>query len=225
MAYPINVKTNNYRENPKRSDIQTPQAVADYIFEIVDGAIPPGIVWDIGAGNGNLSRPFVATQCYSVVRVDVKPLNQMDPYNYGETDFLQRNVYTEFCESFGMKDYEAYPSLVLCNPPFNNTGKHSRKLLPELFMDRVWEVFTPWTPLVLFAPMGMLLNQRLKSSRYQKMRDQTAELSSIMSLPLDVFEGVEFHNLVLFFNFTDKLNPHYFLDKETVKRIQNERSK
>jgi len=41
------------------------------------------------------------------------------------------------------------------------------------------------------------------------MRDCGAELSSIVSLPIDGFDGVQFHMEVLLFNF-ENLNSHYF---------------
>lgn len=104
-----------------------------------------------------------------------------------------------------------YPDLVICNPPFN--GHSGKKLYPEIFLEHIFKLFGPKIPVVLFAPMGLRLNQRQKSKRWHWLRDCGAEITSIISLPLDVFEGVEFHNEILIFNIKG-LKPHYFLPEK-----------
>ena len=59
--------------------------------------------------------------------------------------------------------------------------------------------------------MGFRLNQRINSTRWKKIRDEYPPISTIISLPLDIFEDTLFHSEIIGFN-TDKLKPHYFLD-------------
>jgi len=63
--------------------------------------------------------------------------------------------------------------------------------------------------------MGFLLNQRRKSKRWRWLRDCGAEITSIVSLPLDIFPDVEFHNEILIYNVSG-INPHYFLPEELL---------
>jgi type I restriction enzyme M protein len=88
-------------------------------------------------------------------------------------------------------------------------------LYPEVFLAHIFELFGEGTPTVLFAPMGLLLNQRKKSSRWRWMRDCKAKLTSHITLPLDIFPGVEFHNEILVFNVRG-IKPHYFLPDEAL---------
>ena len=97
--------------------------------------------------------------------------------------------------------------MVLCNPPFN--GCKGRQLYPEVFLRHILKLFAS-VPTVLFTPMGFRLNQRKKSERWKWCRDSVMQITSIVSLPLDIFSGVEFHAEILIFNRPD-LKPHYFL--------------
>ncbi len=101
--------------------------------------------------------------------------------------------------------------LVLCNPPFNlGVG---RKLGSEVFLAKILSLL-PTSKIVLFVPMGFRLNQRKHSKRWIWLRDECPPISSIISLPLDIFDGVLFHNEVLIFN-APELAAHYFLPGET----------
>lgn len=100
--------------------------------------------------------------------------------------------------------------LVICNPPFNRGGGgKGRVLLPEAFMDKIIDVVESGTPIILITPMGFRLNCRKASKRRCKMIEgHYPEISSIISLPLDIFKDVLFHTEVLCFN-CDWLKPHY----------------
>jgi type I restriction enzyme M protein len=96
----------------------------------------------------------------------------------------------------------------MCNPPFN--GCEGRKLYPELFLRCIHSYFGSSLPVVLVVPMGFRLNQRRGSKRWQYLRDNW-KISSIMTLPIDMFGDVLFHSEILFFNFPNgSLQPHYF---------------
>ena len=48
------------------------------------------------------------------------------------------------------------------------------------------------------------------------LRDCGAEITSIISLPLDIFPDVEFHAEILIFNVSG-IQPHYFLPEEALQ--------
>jgi len=62
----------------------------------------------------------------------------------------------------------------------------------------------------MIVPHGFRLNQKQDSKRYQWLRDNL-EITSSLSLPLDIFDGVKFHSEVLFFN-VPNIKANYFLD-------------
>jgi len=183
VTSPLSVKRNNYQDNPKKSDIPTPPVVCEFLHELITNNYRITSILDPSCGDGNLTRPFSNVQ---TIQFDIKI----------GSDFLKCDRHLDI-------------DLVLCNPPFNlGSGK---RLGSEVFMDHICGVVGYETPIVLFTPMGFRLNQRVKSKRWRKVRDEYPPLTSILSLPLDIFDGVEFHNEVLFFN-THRLQPHYYLN-------------
>ena len=103
----------------------------------------------------------------------------------------------------------------LCSATRPSTAADGKQLYPEVFLRHIFKLFGETMPVALFAPMGMRLNQRKKSTRWRWLRDSKAQLTSIISLPLDVFPSVEFHAEILVFNVKD-MNPHYFLPEEAL---------
>jgi len=181
MASPLTVKRNPYIKNPKRRDIPTPKVIAEFIASLFPGVRK---VFDPCVGDGALLAPFQG-RGIKVSGVDLKQ----------GIDFLQM---TEHIEA----------DLVVCNPPFNlGVG---RRLGSEIFLEKIVELGGPDIPIVLFAPMGFRLNQRKRSKRWRWLRDKMPPITSILSLPLDIFEDVEFHSEVLFFN-CRYLEAHYWL--------------
>ena len=61
--------------------------------------------------------------------------------------------------------------------------------------------------------MGFRLNCSKKSKRRKKLINDYPPISSIISLPLDIFEGVKFHTEILCFN-CPWLKPHYTYGEE-----------
>jgi len=109
-----------------------------------------------------------------------------------------------------------FGDLVICNPPFNRDTKiKGRRLVPELFFDRAVELWGSTLAMVLICPMGFRLNQRKKSTRWRKLRI-SPQITSIVSLPLDIFEGVLFHSEVLMFG-VHGLPAHSFLPLNAVE--------
>jgi hypothetical protein len=51
------------------------------------------------------------------------------------------------------------------------------------------------------------------AKRYRWLREECPPITSIVSLPRDIFPGCEFHTEILLFNMP-KLRPHYLLPEE-----------
>ena len=162
---PLSVIKNNYITNPKRTDIETPAEVSRFIYGLFPNVQK---VFDPCYGKKSLMIPFMKAGI-SVSGCEIK---------YGN-DFLKRT-----------KPITA--DLILCNPPFNlGVGK---RLGSEIFLEKILELRTNKAPIVLFAPMGFRLNQKKTSKRWKWLRDNCPEISSIISLPLDVYDNVLFHS-------------------------------
>ena len=139
-------------------------------------------VFDPCVGKGNLLEPFKNRA--KIRGVDIKQ----------GIDFLEMTN-------------SIMEELVVCNPPFNlGVG---RKLGSELFLEHI--VKLGGKKIVLFVPMGFRLNQRKISKRWKWLRDKMPPITSIISLPLDIFKKVQFHSEILIFN-CPELKPHYFLE-------------
>ena len=118
-------------------------------------------------------------------------------------------------------------SLVIMNPPFNideKTKKYikenygGRPLLPEIWFSKALDLFGHNVPIVMFTPYGFRLNQSDTSKRWQKfITKEYPEITSIVSLPKDVFENILFHSEVLIFNLP-QLKGHYFLENNYVNQ-------
>ena len=180
MASPLSVKRNDYIKNPKRTDVPTPIWLCEEISSLFPDV---SSVLDPACGDGRLLLPFEKKGC-ETVGFDIK----------NGQDFLTMTEKIR-CD------------LVVCNPPFNlGVGK---MLGSEVFLRKIIELCGV-VPTVLFCPMGFRLNQRTKSARWHWLRDSCpSKITSIMSLPLDVFDGVEFHSEIIFFN-APGLPPHFF---------------
>jgi tRNA G10 N-methylase Trm11 len=163
-------------------------------------------VYDPAVGAGSLLIPF-RQHGWNVCGSDINescpiPLNR---------EYIQAK-FEDIEEWSGRK-----PDVVVCNPPFNSAP--GRKLYPEVFLRQIHKLFGNETLVVMIAPMGLRLNQRLKSARWRYLRDNW-KISSILSLPIDAFTKADdspvlFHAEVLFFNFQG-LRPHYFLPEELL---------
>ncbi len=200
MPHPLTIKRNDYKRSPKPSTVYTPTGVAKFLFDILHFQIPDRAnVFDPAIGSGRLTDPWYDAGC-SIVGCDI--------VDQGARCHEFDQFYFENMSLSGS------PDLVLCNPPFN--GATGQQLYSEVFLTRIFELFGVKIPTVIFTPMGFRLNQRKRSKRWKWLRDCQAELTSIISLPLDIFEDVEFHSEILIFNIPD-IKPHYFLPEEALQ--------
>ena len=194
---------NNYHPQPKNSTIYTPPEVSEFIYELLKDKIPksrasfsPAIL-DPCCGQSSLLKPWEKAKYYRTFGIDVDP--NCWPGRALNKDFLQLKTVR------GLEIKQ--PHLILCNPPFNGYGN---KLGSEVWLNKIIELFGQDVPLVLFAPMGFRLNSKKRGKRWTKFINQVyPPISSIISLPRDIFAGVEFHSEILIFN-VKGLEPHYF---------------
>lgn len=202
------VDRNNFYKVQKKATIFTPDYVSEFLFNLVYKYIDKkGIVLDPCVGQGSLLKPFKKNG-YKVLGIDIE--------NQGFPRTIVRN-YLEVKKG----DIKDKISLVIMNPPFNIDSKTKqyikenyggRPLLPEVWFSKALELFGHDIPIVMFTPYGFRLNQSDTSKRWQKfITKEYPEITSIVSLPKDVFENILFHSEVLMFNLP-QLKGHYFLE-------------
>lgn len=200
-----NVSRNNFYDNQKNSTVYTPANVSNFIFEIVHEKIDKNKpVFDPSVGKGSLLKPFIENG-FETIGVDIE--------HQGYKDTIVKN-FIEIKRGF-IPD----PSLVIANPPFNIDEKTKyiiaqkyggRPLLPEVWLQKIIDLFGKDVPIILFAPYGLRLNQTVYSKRWQKfVSGAYPKISSIISLPKDIYQDVLFHSEILIFNI-DELEGHYF---------------
>jgi hypothetical protein len=179
--------------------------------------VRPGLILDPCSGTGNLLEPWKKIPHSYTLGIDIdKDLREPDVY----TDFLslERRVY----ESYLLSRFACEPpiSLVLCNPPFNGYGnklgsemrsiENTSIALGQVWLDKIIELFGKEVPIVLFTPVGFRLNLTLESPRHKKLAEGIyPPISSQITLPKNIFEGVIFHSEILIFNIPNLKN-HYF---------------
>lgn len=196
MSQALSTRKNPYWDNPKNSTVYTPKCVADFLHRIISSVLLPKVILDPAIGRGALTNPWKKNS--TIVGVDV------DPKSKRYADHFVRSRFEDL-EHWSLP----YPNLILVNPPWN--GANGRKLYPEVFLRKIVDLFGKDVPTVLFVPMGFRLNQRMKSKRWQWLNGIGMGITSIVSLPLNVFEKVEFHSEILLFNMP-KLKAHYWIE-------------
>jgi len=197
------IDRNNFYNEQKSATVYTPSSVSKFLFELL-ASKTEGLVVDPCVGAGSLLAPFQDAG-FETLGIDIE--YQGWPHTH-ICNFLSVNK--EICRT---------PGLVIANPPFNIDAKTqelagkiagARPLLPEVWLWKIVELWGAGIPICLFAPYGLRLNQTIKSSRWQRFTDGTyPPISSIISLPKDIFPSVLFHSEILIFNRPD-LQGHYF---------------
>tara|TARA_R100000963_G_scaffold30805_1_gene22120 strand:+ start:165 stop:749 length:585 start_codon:yes stop_codon:yes gene_type:complete len=181
----VYIKKDN--KGKKRNDTPTPYFLCEFLHDIIIKHYNPKIILDTSAGDKRLTYFFKDSK---IINYEIKE----------GTDFLKETNKIE-CD------------LCIMNPPFNiGTG---RKLAVEVFMDHLLTLIDNTIPIIMICPMGFRLNQRIKSKRWIKMRDEYPAITTIISLPLNVFDKTLYHSEVVCFN-TNKMNPHYFIDDKYI---------
>jgi len=175
---------NQINNKKKRNDVPTPEIVCEFLYNIISPHYNPKRILDNSAGDGRLTKRFINAE---TIRYEIKD----------GTDFL-------------LETNEIDCDFVLFNPPFNvGNGK---KLYCEQFIEHTFKLIKDKTiPVIMFAPMGFRLNQHGYSKRWRKLRDNYPDITTIISLPLDIYPSHDFHSEIICWN-TEKLKPHYFLN-------------
>lgn len=191
-----NSKTNNYHLNPKNSNIYTPPEVSEFIFELLRNKIKKwSRIFDPCCGKGSLLEPW-KEDAFVTYGIDIE--------NHSGVDAVQNFLKWD---GSGILKFDNKPALILCNPPFNGYGN---KLASEVWLDKIIELFGKDIPIVFFTPMGFRLNSKKNGKRWTKFNsNKYPPISSIISLPRDIFPNVEFHSEILIFN-VQGLKGHYF---------------
>ena len=95
----------------------------------------------------------------------------------------------------------SFIDLVVCNPPFGQEEK---------FLNRILEVTSPDTPVVLITSYTLRIGA-YKGSRRWKSMSSGLDISSIVTLPKDIFKGARHPTEVLIIRGGEHdLKPHYF---------------
>jgi len=208
------VDRNNFYKHQKKATIFTPDYVSEFLYSLIYKHInKTGLVLDPCVGQGSLLKPFKRNG-FNVLGIDIE--------NQGFPKTIVKN-YLEVKKG----EIKKKVSLVIMNPPFNIDGKTKkyiqenyggRPLLPEVWFSKAIELFGHNVPIVMFTPYGFRLNQSDTSKRWQKfITKEYPEITSIVSLPKDVFDGILFHSEVLIFNLP-QLKGHYFLENNYVNQ-------
>ena len=172
--------------SPRPNTIPTPPGLCQFLHDLIAPHYPTKTILDPCAGDRALTKPWG-----KVKKIDYEILKG--------TDFFK-------CPDSIKCD------LTLCNPPFNSDD--GATFPPEQFFRRILKVVPPRTPIVLIVPMRFRLDQSTGSSRWRWLRDNCPAITSIISLPLNVFgEAVKVHAEILLFNMP-KVKPHYFVPDE-----------
>lgn len=205
---------NNYHTDLKNSTVYTPEKLSEFLYSIIKTKInKSSYIFDPCVGKGSLLNPW-KNAGWDVVAVDIE--------NQGFDNTIIKN----YLELDLKKDLgEKKPSLVIMNPPFNVGSETisyikdkkygngtARPFLPEVWLDKVIELFGNDIPIVMFTPYGFRLNLKSLnngSKRYVKFKNNVIpKISSIISLPVDIYDEVKFHSEIIIFNIKG-LDPHY----------------
>ena len=203
------IDRNNFHKKNKNSTIYTPSSVSNFIYSIIEKYISKEkIIIDPCVGTGKLLEPWIKNN-YKVFGIDIE--------NQGFKNTLVKNYL-----SIKKNEIPKNIGLIIMNPPFNiddKTKKYihdyygGRPFLPEVWLKKSIELIDKDIPIVMFTPYGFRLNQTLISKRYKKfLSNEYPSITSIISLPKNIFKNILFHSEILIFNLP-KLKGHYFYEQ------------
>ena len=191
---PYSVFKNNFYENEKSSTIYTPKKVSEYLFNILSPVVSASVILDPAIGKGILTDVWQKAGA-KIIGVDIDSVGK----KYSDVFILSK------FEDIEIWKFEE-PDFIICNPPFNGNVK---MMYPELFIRKIVELWGDKKKIVMVVPMGFRLNATLRSERLIWLKKSKLQITSIISLPINIFEA-KFHTEILCFNIP-KLKPHYFL--------------
>ena len=171
----------------------TPRLLANWLESLIGSLLSPVTILDPCVGAGSLVKPWLQTS-KSITGYDI------NKWPHEKIKFYHKSF-------FDVKRCSR-PDLILCNPPFSGRINNNQ-MMPEGFLRHLCHLFKPLPPTVLFVPMGFRLNQTTRSGRWCWMQDDGPQIKSIISLPRDMFDNVQFLAEILIFGIKN-MKPHYW---------------
>jgi hypothetical protein len=206
MTQAFSTKKNPYWKHKKNSTVYTPQGVAEFLHNIISSVLSPQIILDPAIGRGALTAPWHISSSAEIIGIDIDPASE---------DYADHFICTKF-ENLSTWNLP-HPDMIICNPPFNGAPK--KGLYPEVFLRKMVELFGTTIPIVLFVPFYFRLGQQINSERRRWLLDKQMDITSIISLPMDIFPNVKFHSEILLFNIPG-LKAHYLLDMDACRNTR-----
>lgn len=184
----------------KNTTIETPKELANFIYKKINRK-PYKTILDIGSHKGALSEPFKHKKNSSIIGLDID-----DVYENNFDKFIHKDFLATTKNDF--KDLDI--NLVISNPPFNN-------LMSWQFIKKVKELFGD-IPMIFILPEYILNNSKNRAVELEKYN-----ITKIVKLNQNIFEGVAIHSSVVFFNInfkSTKLFEYYYPKKEIKGRVR-----
>jgi hypothetical protein len=166
-----------------RNDIKTPPRACRWLRDVISEKYTIRSILDPSAADGRLTKPW------RNVRV------------------MQTEIIHGF-DFFALADLPWQPDLVICNPPFNGITYKRWRLGSEAFLHKIFELCGERQKIALFTPVGLRANVTKRAARAKHLANWN--ITSVISLPHDFFNGVRLHTEILFFNMP-ALKAHYVL--------------
>ncbi|EDZ61946.1 hypothetical protein SMGD1_0849 [Sulfurimonas gotlandica GD1] len=196
---------NKKDKKQKKSTVFTPKELSYELYKIITSEYDFKTVFDPCIGiSGGMTKYYLENGVEVIgADIDKNAKNQCNVF------FHQDIKNSDIPEN-------VKPDLIIMNPPFNGNGRGKNLLFPHLFLKTMFDRFGEDIPVVMITGDNFLNNNRLKSARLKYVSDGNFDITSLMTLPLDVFNGIKFNAQVLFFNMP-KLKPFYIYDESKAK--------
>jgi len=187
---PIDGAENFVGRTTGRNEIETPLPLCQFLHDLIAPIHKVKTILDPCAGGGNLTKPWNKRK---VISFEIK----------NGTNFFE-------CSKKISCD------LVLCNPPFSKSEDDKRPIhMIATFLEQILDITEAGTPIALICPATFRLDNAVRAKRLRWLRDSCPPITSIISLPKNVFDA-KVHGEILIFNLPD-INPHYFLSEECLQ--------
>ena len=195
---------NKTDKQEKNSTVFTPNLLSKHIFNIVSKEYDFKSLFDPCIGvNGGMTKHFKDSGVY-IYGADIEKGAEKVCDTYFHQDIKASDI-----------PMNVKPELIIFNPPFNGNGRGKNLLFPHLFLKTMFNRFGEDIPLVMITGDNFLNNNRKDSKRLKYISESNFEITSIMTLPLNIFDGILFNSQVLFFNM-HRLKPFYIYNEEKV---------
>jgi len=187
----------------KNNTVYTPEKLSYFIYKKITKDYNFKTIYDPCIGKGGMTKYFFENDNYKVIGSDIENVGQNYCHEFYNQDIKNLNINIK-------------PDCVIMNVPFNGNGRGKNLLFPHLFLKTIFDKFGEDMPVVMITGDNFLNNNSLNSKRLKYISDGSFKITSITTLPLNVFEGIKFNAQVLYFNM-DKLQPYDIFDISKVQ--------